>query len=156
MAAPWIVYRATAGDPLFAPTRIRYGGQVLPTGTVTFLFTDLEDSTRLWERDPEIMRAAVARHDELLLACIERHDGKVVKSTGDGVMAAFADASQAVSAAVDGQRALGAETWSLPIAVRMGLHSGTAQPTDNDYHAPAVNRAARVAAAAHPGPPPPA
>lgn len=124
---------------------------MLPTGTVTFLFTDLEDSTRLWERDPKAMRAAFARHDELLRTCVERHDGIVVKSTGDGFMVAFADASQAVTAAIEGQRAIGAETWSVPIAVRMGLHSGAAEPIDGDYHAPAVNRAARVAGAAHAG-----
>jgi class 3 adenylate cyclase len=76
---------------------------VLPTGTVTFLFTDLEDSTRLWERDPEAMRAAAARHDDLLLACVAHHDGSVVKSTGDGFMIAFADATQAVTAAITGQ-----------------------------------------------------
>jgi predicted ATPase/class 3 adenylate cyclase len=123
----------------------------LPSGTVTFLFTDLADSTRVWEREPDAMRAAVARHDVLVQDSVERHGGAVVKSTGDGVMAAFPDATHAVAAAVDAQRAVVAEPWLVPIAVRMGLHTGPAEPLAGDYHAPAVNRAARVAGAAHPG-----
>jgi predicted ATPase/class 3 adenylate cyclase len=122
----------------------------LPSGTVTFLFTDLRDSTRLWEEHPDEMRRAVSRHDLLVRSCVENNGGAVVKSTGDGLMAAFGDASDAVSAAIDAQRAIGAEPWTLPIAARMGLHTGTAHAVDDDYHAPAVNRAARIAGAAHP------
>jgi predicted ATPase/class 3 adenylate cyclase len=122
----------------------------LPSGTVTFLFTDLCDSTRLWEEHPDEMRAAVWRHDVLVRSCVENHGGAVVKSTGDGLMAAFGDASDAVRAAIDAQRAIGGEPWTLPIAARMGLYTGTAQAVDGDYHAPAVNRAARIAGAAHP------
>ena len=83
----------------------------LPTGTVTFLFTDLEGSTRLWEEHPEAMQAALARHDEILRDAIAAHGGHVVKTTGDGVHAAFANAGDAVAAAVDAQRALAREAW---------------------------------------------
>jgi predicted ATPase/class 3 adenylate cyclase len=125
----------------------------LPTGTVTFLFTDLEGSTRLWEEHPEAMRDALARHDEILRGAVEKHDGVVVKTTGDGLHAAFATAPDAVSAAVDAQRELTGEEWALPEAlkVRMGLHTGVAEARDGDYFGTAVNRAARVAAAAHGG-----
>lgn len=98
----------------------------LPSGTVTFLFTDLESSTRLWEEQPEAMQAALARHDELLAKAVESHGGHVVKRTGDGLHAVFATAEAAVAAAVAGQRSLVAEPWG-PIGelrVRMGLHTG--------------------------------
>jgi class 3 adenylate cyclase len=75
----------------------------LPTGTVTFLFTDLEGWTRLWQEHPEEMRRALARHDELLREAIEGHSGYVVKTTGDGFLAAFAAAHDALDAAVAGQ-----------------------------------------------------
>src|SRR5215468_5396262 len=83
----------------------------LPTGTVTFLFTDLEGSTRLWEERPEGMHAALARHDEIVREAIEGHGGAVVKMTGDGAHAAFALAHAAIVAAVDAQLALGDERW---------------------------------------------
>ena len=122
----------------------------LPTGTVTFLFTDLEGSTRLWEEHPDAMRAALARHDEILRDAVESHHGHVVKTTGDGLHAAFATAPDAAFAAVDAQLALAAETWGdVPLEVRMGLHTGAAEVRDGDYYGPAVNRAARVSAAAH-------
>jgi predicted ATPase/class 3 adenylate cyclase len=125
----------------------------LPTGTVTFLFTDLEGSTRLWEEHPEAMRAALARHDEILRDAVEKRDGHVVKTTGDGLHAAFALAADGVVAALDAQRALVAEAWALPepLKVRMGLHVGGAELRGGDYYGPAVNRAARVSAAAHGG-----
>lgn len=78
----------------------------LPSGTITFLFTDIEGSTQLWERYPDAMQAALAWHDELLRRAIESHHGRVVKSTGDGCMAAFASAAEAVAAIIDIQRAL--------------------------------------------------
>ena len=117
-----------------------------PTGTVTFLFTDLESSTRLWEEHPEAMRAALARHDAILRDAVEMHDGHVVKTTGDGLHAAFALAHDALVAALDAQRALVAEDWTLqqPLRVRMGLHTGEAELREGDYFGPAVNRAARV------------
>ena len=95
----------------------------LPTGTVTFLFTDLAVSTRLWEQEPGAMRAALARHDFIVREAVAKHDGEVVKGTGDGAHAVFATAGGAVGAAVDAQVALGAEDWrvSEPLRVRMGF-----------------------------------
>ena len=125
----------------------------LPTGTVTFLFTDLEASTRLWEEHPEAMKAALARHDEILREAVETNDGYVVKTTGDGVHAVFADAAHGVAAAVDAQRALSDASWALPepLRIRMGLHTGAAELRADDYYGPAVNRAARIMSAAHGG-----
>src|SRR4029450_11391731 len=106
----------------------------LPTGTVTFLFTDLEGSSRLWEQYPEPMKAALARHDDILRRAVEKRDGVVVKTTGGGLHAAFATAPDAVSAAVDAQRELAREAWTLPepLKVRMGLHTGIAEARDGD------------------------
>ena len=100
----------------------------MPSGTVTFMFTDLEGSTVLWERHPDAMRAALARHDELVGSAIEGRGGYVVKSTGDGFLAAFASASDAVAAAIDAQLALAGEPWAEtgPLRVRMGVHTGVA------------------------------
>src|SRR5687767_14986267 len=96
----------------------------LPTGTVTFLFTDIQGSTPLWEREPEQMRAALARHDALLRAAIEAHGGQVYKLIGDAFQAAFSDAGAALAAAIAAQRALAVAAWptSVPVCVRMGLH----------------------------------
>jgi predicted ATPase/class 3 adenylate cyclase len=125
----------------------------LPTGTVTFLFTDLEGSTRLWEEHPDSMRAALARHDELLDAAIAGRGGHVVKTTGDGFLAAFGDAADAVGAAVDAQLALADEPWADTgaLKVRMGVHSGAAELRDGDYHGTTLNRAARLMAVGHGG-----
>ena len=125
----------------------------MPSGTVTFLFTDIEGSTRLWEEHPDAMRDALARHDELLREAIEAHGGYVVKTTGDGCMAAFGTADAGVVAAVAAQRALGAETWPLPepLRVRMGLHTGGAALRDGDYFGASLNRAARLMGVAHGG-----
>jgi predicted ATPase/class 3 adenylate cyclase len=125
----------------------------LPTGTVTFLFTDIEGSTRLWQEHPEAMRPALARHDELVRAAIESHGGQVVKTTGDGAHAAFTNAIDAVVAAVAAQRAIATEPWVLeePLAVRIGIHSGPAELRDGDYYGTAVNKAARLMSAAHGG-----
>jgi len=76
----------------------------LPSGTVTFLFTDLEGSTRLWEAHPEAMKDALTRHDEILRDAVEMHSGHVVKITGDGLHAAFQLPADAVAAAMMGQR----------------------------------------------------
>ncbi len=123
----------------------------LPSGTLTFLFTDLEGSTALWEAHPDEMRPSLARHDELLSAAVEASDGTVVKTTGDGLVAVFAVASDAVTAALACQHALTNEEWPLPIKARMGLYTGEARPVDGDYHAPVLNRAARVMSAGHGG-----
>ncbi len=125
----------------------------LPSGTVTFLFTDLEGSTRLWQEHPEAMKPVLARHDELVRDAIEGHGGYVVKTTGDGFHAAFAAAHDAIDAAVDAQLALGAEGWGATgaLGVRMGVHTGPAELRDGDYYGSAVNRAARLMSAAHGG-----
>jgi predicted ATPase/class 3 adenylate cyclase len=122
-------------------------------GTVTFLFTDLVGSSRLWEEHPEAMKGALARHDVILRDAVEGHGGQVVKTTGDGLHAAFAVAPDAAAAALDAQRRLTGEEWVLPelLKVRMGLHTGVAEVRDGDYYGTAVNRAARVAAVAHGG-----
>ena len=125
----------------------------LPTGTVTFLFTDLEGSTRLWEEHPDAMRPALACHDAILRDAVESNDGHIVKTTGDGVHAVFADAADALVAATDAQRNLQEETWMLleSLHVRMGIHTGTAEHRSADYYGPAVNRAARIMSAANGG-----
>jgi class 3 adenylate cyclase len=125
----------------------------LPSGTVTFLFTDLEGSTRLFQEYPDAMQGALARHDEIVRDAIERHGGHVVKTTGDGFHAVFASARNANDAAAAAQRALGAESCATPEAlrVRMGIHSGPAELRDGDYYGTAVNRAARLMSAAHGG-----
>ncbi|HXY95126.1 MAG TPA: adenylate/guanylate cyclase domain-containing protein [Acidimicrobiia bacterium] len=125
----------------------------LPTGTVTFLFTDLEGSTRLWEEHPDAMQTVLARHDEILRDAVDAQDGHIVKTTGDGVHAAFADAAHAVEAALTAQRAIGGEAWAGTgaLLVRMGVHTGPATARDGDYYGTAVNRAARLMSAAHGG-----
>ena len=115
-----------------------------PSGVVTFLFTDVEGSTRRWEADADAMRAALAAHDKVLRSAIEAHGGFVFKHTGDGVCAAFASPKCAVDAAIDAQRAL-----QLP--VRMGLATGEAELRDGDYFGTVLNRAVRVMAAGHGG-----
>jgi predicted ATPase len=111
---------------------------------VTFLFTDVEGSTRRWEADADEMRIALADHDEVLRSAIEVNGGWLFKHTGDGVVAAFASPKSAVDAAVAAQRAL-----ELP--VRMGLATGEAELRDEDYFGAVLNRAARVMAAGHGG-----
>ncbi|MFI5047835.1 MAG: ATP-binding protein [Acidimicrobiia bacterium] len=125
----------------------------LPTGTVTFLFTDLVDSTRLWEQFPDAMRPALARHDEVLRTAIAARDGHVVKSTGDGIHAVFVHARDALTAAADAQVALQAESWVEvdALQVRMGLHTCEVELRDGDYYGSAVNRAARLMGTAHGG-----
>ncbi len=125
----------------------------VPTGTVTFLFTDIEGSTALWDSAPEEMQAALARHDTVLRGTIVDHGGHVFATGGDGYAAAFSSAVDAIAAAVAGQRALRDEPWTrnAVIRVRMGLHSGEADERDGDYFGAAVNRAARVMATAHGG-----
>jgi predicted ATPase/class 3 adenylate cyclase len=125
----------------------------LPSGTVTFLFSDLAASSRLWEEHAEAMKPALARHDEILRAAVTAHDGYVVKMTGDGIHAAFVTAEDALVAAHAAQVALAAEPWGETgeLRVRMGLHTGAAEVRDGDYFGSAVNRAARIMSAAHGG-----
>ena len=125
----------------------------LPTGTVTFLFSDIEGSTRLLQvcgdRWPELL----AREQSLLRTAFEQHGGKELGTEGDSFFVVFASASGAVAAAVDAQRALDGEPWpaETPIRVRIGLHTGEAIISDDDYVGLDVHRAARVMAAGHGG-----
>jgi predicted ATPase len=116
----------------------------VPTGTVTFLFTDIEGSTERWQRDDRAMAAALVAHDELLRTVAERHGGTVFKHTGDGMCVVFPSAPEAVAAAIDAQA-------ELELPVRMGLHTGEAEARDGDYFGPTLNRAARVMDAGHGG-----
>jgi predicted ATPase/class 3 adenylate cyclase len=125
-----------------------------PAGVVTFLFTDIEGSTRLWERDAATMWRALERHNSLLADAIRQHQGVHFKTIGDAFQAAFADPAAAVAAAVAAQRALAAEPWpeTGPLRVRMALHRGAAEPSPSgDYLAPSLNRLARLMAAGHGG-----
>ena len=125
----------------------------LPSGTVAFLFTDIEGSTRLWEQQPGAMASALARHDALLREAVEGHGGRVFKTVGDAVCAAFPLAIQAVDAAVAAQRALASEGWGQvgTVRVRMAVHAGAAEERDDDYFGPPLNRVARLLAAGHGG-----
>jgi class 3 adenylate cyclase len=124
-----------------------------PTGTVTFLFTDIEGSTRRWDTEPNAMKHALARHDAILRDCIERHGGYVFKTVGDAFYAAFARATDAAGAAVAAQRGLASESWGEASqgAVRMALHTGAADERDGDYFGPPLNRVARLLEAGHGG-----
>jgi predicted ATPase/class 3 adenylate cyclase len=122
--------------------------------TKTFLFTDIEGSTRMWERAPETMRDALARHDELMRAAVERHGGTVFKTIGDAFCCVFERPDAALLAAIDAQRALAAEAWPEEIGtlrVRAGLHCGEVAARDDDYFGPTLNRVARLMAVGHGG-----
>src|SRR6476646_5569078 len=123
----------------------------LTSGTVTFLFTDIECSTARWERQPEAMRVALARHDALVRAAIVEHGGYVVKTMGDAFHAAFSRAPDAIAAALDAQRQLQAEPWGEigPVRVRMALHTGAAEERGGDYYGPTLNRVARLLSAGY-------
>jgi predicted ATPase/class 3 adenylate cyclase len=121
-----------------------------PVGTVTFLFTDMEGSTRLWEVSPNEMQSALKRHDEIVVKQIAAFNGAIIleRGEGDSVFAVFARASEAVAAACEIQREMRRELWpeQVPMRVRMAIHTGEA---DADYRSPHVNRAARIRAIAH-------
>src|SRR5688500_13192676 len=127
----------------------------LPTGTVTFLFTDIEGSTQLWERYPDQARTALVRHDQIIEHAVGQHGGSVVRPRGEGDsrFAVFSLATDAVTAAADMQRALHSEPWPAPISlqVRIALHTGAADLREGDYYGSAVNRCARLRAVAHGG-----
>ncbi|TMI02717.1 MAG: hypothetical protein E6H46_10255 [Betaproteobacteria bacterium] len=131
----------------------RSGSQPPPSGTVTFLFTDIEGSTRLWETQREAMTEALPRHDALLRQCIESRGGHIFKTAGDAFCAAFATAASAVEAALAAQRSLRAERWpeDAPIRARMALHTGAAEIRDGDYFGAPLNQVARLLAAGHGG-----
>jgi class 3 adenylate cyclase len=120
---------------------------------VTFLFTDIEGSTRLWESAPNAKRTALARHEMIVRRAIEAHGGYVFATTGDGFAAAFARPTDAIVAAEAAQQALAAEAWpeAAVVRVRMGLHTGVVEERDGNYFGPPLNRAARLMALAHGG-----
>jgi predicted ATPase/class 3 adenylate cyclase len=124
-----------------------------PSAVTTFLFTDIEDSTRLWEQDAARMGPALASHDAICRAAAQAHRGRVVKMTGDGMHSAFDDPLDAVAATLDLQQALAdpAATNGVALRVRCGLHVGFVERRDNDYFGSAVNRAARIMSAAYGG-----
>jgi len=126
----------------------------MPAGTLTFLFTDIEGSTKRWENHPEAMKPAVERHDAILREAIEGQGGHVFRLEGDAFRAAFATAPQALAASVQAQQALTAEDWPeeiAPLRVRMALHTGTVEMRDADYVGASLNRISRLLAAAHGG-----
>jgi class 3 adenylate cyclase len=124
-----------------------------PTGTVTFLFTDIENSTQLWEQQPDWMAAAFARQEALIRAAVAVHEGYLYKMIGDAFQVAFATAPAAVMAALEAQRALLAENWGAPgpLRVRMALHTGVTEERGDDYVGPALNRVARLLSVSHGG-----
>jgi predicted ATPase/class 3 adenylate cyclase len=127
---------------------------VPPSGTVTFLFTDIEGSSKMWEESPQAMGTTLARHDDLLRSAIEGHGGYVFKTVGDAFCAAFPTALGALQAALAAQRAFLSETWREEtgfLGVRMALHTGATIERDGDYFGPPLNRVARLLNAAHGG-----
>src|SRR5579864_5791711 len=125
----------------------------LPTGTVTFLFSDIEGSSQRWEQHRDAMKAAVALQEQLMNAAITCHGGYVFKTMGDAFCAAFPTAPHAVSAAIDAQRSFAKQDFSNigGLRIRMGLHTGYADERNADYFGPAVNRVARLMSIGHGG-----
>src|SRR5689334_5048577 len=119
--------------------------------TLTFLFTDIEGSTPLWDTQREAMREATVQHNAILRRAIATHGGSAFRVVGDAFCVAFQEADDAMLAAIDAQRALRAHTWGdTPIHVRMGVHSGAVEPSDDEiFRGPSLARVARVMSAAH-------
>src|SRR3712207_4702876 len=148
------LFRSLPGADAVAPAKSgRWLGSSmaeLPTGTVTFLFTDIEGSTKLWERNPRAMQVALARHDEILRQVIDVRRGYVFKTVGDAFCAVFSTAQDALGAALTSQRVLFSEEWPEEIGslrVRMALHTGAADERDGDYFGSPLNRVARLLSA---------
>jgi class 3 adenylate cyclase len=114
---------------------------------VSFLLTDVEGSTSLWEGDESAMDEALARHDSVMRAAIAANGGYVFSTAGDSFAAAFTSPIGAVGAAIEAQRGLVA----VGLRARMAVHVGEARERDGDYFGPTVNRAARLMNAAHGG-----
>lgn len=129
------------------------GNGTAPSGTITFLFTDVEGSTRLWAADPDAMSSSLRRHDTLMRSVVDAHGGYVFGTAGDSFSVAFDRVSAAVDAAQAAQTALATTDWGggPALRVRMGIHVGEAEERDADYFGPTVNTAARVEAAGHGG-----
>ena len=126
-----------------------------PKGTVTFLFTDIEGSTKLWEQYPEEMKSALAKHDSILKESVESNNGQLIKTTGDGIHAVFSTALDAIKASIHAQQEFQASGFfknlEILIPVRMGLHTGEAELRDGDYYGQSLNRAARIMGVAYGG-----
>src|SRR5947209_6270797 len=128
-------------------------------GTVTFVFTDIEGSTKRWEQNPQAMKADSADHDKLVREAFEAHGGHVFKTIGDAFWAIFPTAPQAVDAALEAQRALHDHTWAGgtgsdgpgPLRVRMAVHTGVPEQRGDDYYGPVVDRGVRLLSAGHGG-----
>jgi predicted ATPase/class 3 adenylate cyclase len=119
----------------------------------TFLFTDIERSSELWETHPQAMGRALAQHDTLLRSAFDEHGGHIFKTVGDAFCVAYPNTQDAVDAAIATQRALAAAAWEEtgPLHVRMAVHQGEAEQRDNDYFGPTLNRVARILAVGHGG-----
>jgi predicted ATPase/class 3 adenylate cyclase len=125
----------------------------LPSGTITFLFTDIEGSTQLWDNYPTEMPLVLSRHDAILRRQIDAHEGVLFKTVGDAFCAAFTTSASALSAALAIQRALRHENWGQipPLMVRIALHTGSAEERDGDYFGPPLNRISRLMSAGYGG-----
>jgi class 3 adenylate cyclase len=125
----------------------------MPTGTITFLFSDIEGSSRKWEQQPDAMRVALALHDQLLRQVFETQGGYVFKTAGDAFYVAFDTAQDAFTGALEGQRVLHAANWDGigELKVRMAVHTGAAEDRDGDYFGPTLNRVSRILSSAHGG-----
>jgi class 3 adenylate cyclase len=130
-------------DAVAAPLRCGKGGCL---DSFTFLFTDIEDSTALWEREAAGMQIAIARHDVVVSEAITQFGGRVYKNMGDGVCAVFAQAERSVSAALALRHALTTEVWATtePLRVRIAMATGEARSLGDDYFGPAINLVARL------------
>ncbi len=153
----WLVTEAAQGNAWTAVDAASNVAQRavpgLPSGTVTLLSTDIEESTQIWEAHPESMGIALRRHDELIRSHLEDAGGFVFKATGGEFCAAFGSATQALEAAIDAQRSLEAEPWpeGARLRVRMALHTGECEVRNGDYVGPTFNRTTRLVAVAHGG-----
>ena len=125
----------------------------MPAGTITFLFSDIEGSSKKWEQHPDAMRVALAAHDRMMRGAFESHGGYVFKTVGDAFCVAFDTGLEALRGAIEAQRALHGATWEgiEELKVRMALHTGAAEQRDGDYFGQALNRVARILASAHGG-----
>jgi predicted ATPase/class 3 adenylate cyclase len=127
--------------------------EALPSGVLTLLFTDIENSSSMWDSHRSDMAVALVRHNEILRTTIGSHQGFVVKDKGDGFFAAFFTPAAAVACALDVQRQIATEPWpeTIDLKVRMGVHTGTVEAHEGDYHGPTVNQVARIEGLAYGG-----
>ena len=118
----------------------------LPEGTLTFVFTDIEGSTRQWDLHPQQMDPALQLHDAVLTEIIQKHAGHVIKGMGDGILAVFTDPGNGIAAALEVQTTFPELPWpnNTPLLVRVALHTGVAQKRNDDYFGPTLNRTARL------------